>query len=90
MTRTVRFLVAGRVQGVFYRATAAERAAEYGLSGSVRNLADGRVELIASGAPDRVERLAEWLWQGPPQAEVTAVTVEAVTEAPAPGFRIER
>lgn len=69
-----RFVVSGRVQGVFYRASTARRAAELGLRGHALNLPDGRVEVLAVGAPAALESLAEWLRQGPPRAVVAAVT----------------
>jgi len=74
--RTVRCVVAGRVQGVYYRATAAREAERLGLHGWAKNLADGRVEVIASGDPDAVAALCKWLWSGPPAASVVQVTVE--------------
>jgi acylphosphatase len=66
-------LVSGRVQGVFYRASAASKARELGLSGSARNLPDGRVEVIAYGPPDAVRLLFDWLWIGSAASHVTAV-----------------
>lgn len=86
----VKFTVAGRVQGVFYRAATVERAAELGLRGWVRNLADGRVELVAAGEPEAIEALAAWLWQGPPSASVTAVTLEEWAESVGTGFQVAR
>jgi len=73
-----RCLVAGRVQGVFYRATTRSRAEELGVSGHARNLPDGRVEVLACGTPAAVEALCGWLWHGPPAAHVTAVDIEVV------------
>lgn len=72
-------LVEGRVQGVGYRyATRLEAEAE-GLTGYARNLPDGRVKVLLCGPHDGVERVAEWLDQGPDQAEVTQVTTREVT-----------
>ena len=68
-----RFLVSGRVQGVFSRASTRTRARELGLRGHALNLPDGRVEVLAAGPPDALEALAEWLRQGPPGARVEAV-----------------
>ena len=73
-----RCLVSGRVQGVFYRASARNRARELGVTGYARNLPDGRVEVLACGAPAAVEALCRWLWQGPPAAQVTGVEVQPV------------
>lgn len=78
--------VTGRVQGVFYRASTARQARESGLTGYARNLADGRVEVLACGAPDAVEALIAWLWQGPPAARVDAVDCEIIECAIPTGF----
>jgi acylphosphatase len=83
-------IVEGRVQGVFYRAATADRASQLGIDGWVRNLANGRVEVVASGAPAALESLARWLWQGPPGASVSAVTLEEWQGEIEPGFRILR
>jgi acylphosphatase len=81
-----RCLVAGRVQGVFFRASTRQRAKELGVTGHARNLADGRVEVVACGEPAAVLALCEWLWQGSPASQVTSVQVEAL-ESGAPGVR---
>jgi acylphosphatase len=73
MMAAVRFLVRGRVQGVSFRASTREQAMRLGLLGHARNLADGRVEVLATGEPDRIDALAQWLRQGPPLARVDAV-----------------
>ena len=75
-TRCVKCVVSGRVQGVFYRASTVRRAEELGLHGWVRNLPDGKVELVAAGEPQSIMNLVSWLWQGPLRAEVSAVAVE--------------
>jgi acylphosphatase len=68
-------LVGGRVQGVFYRATAARRAQDLGLSGYARNLADGRVEVLACGEDAAVSAFVNWLWIGSSGCKVTSVDV---------------
>jgi acylphosphatase len=78
-----RCLVAGRVQGVFYRASTRQRAQELGVTGYARNLADGRVEVLACGEAVAVQALCEWLWQGPPASHVTSVQVEVLRSGPA-------
>lgn len=78
----VRFLVSGKVQGVFYRASAREQALALGLAGHARNLADGRVEVIAYGSASAVEALERWLWRGPTAARVDDVSRE---DCDAPG-----
>jgi len=83
-------LVGGRVQGVFYRATAARRARELGIHGHARNLPDGRVEVLACGDEAAVGVFVEWLWTGSSASRVTSVEVsDAALEAAhvRPGFR---
>jgi acylphosphatase len=73
-----RCLVGGRVQGVFYRASAQQRAHELGVRGYARNLHDGRVEVLACGEPAAVEAFVAWLWTGPSASKVSAVEVAEV------------
>jgi acylphosphatase len=85
-----RCLVSGRVQGVYYRASAQQRARAAGISGHARNLEDGRVEVLAYGEELRVLEFIEWLWIGPSAAKVTEVIVEIIELHPAqrpPDFR---
>jgi acylphosphatase len=74
-----RCFVAGRVQGVFYRASTRARAEALGVTGHARNLPDGRVEVLACGKRDAVEALCSWLWQGSPASHVSAVEIEELT-----------
>lgn len=73
--------VRGRVQGVWFRASTAERAAALGLRGRAENLPDGSVLVHAAGAPEAVAALVEWLHRGPPLARVDSVDVEAIDPA---------
>jgi acylphosphatase len=68
-----RFLVSGKVQGVWFRASTREVAVRLGLHGHARNLADGRVEVLASGDAAAIDQLAQWLREGPPLARVTGL-----------------
>lgn len=76
-----RFLVSGRVQGVFYRASTREQAMALGLSGYAKNLPDGRVEVVADGTDAALESFERWLWRGPSGARVDDVRREPC-EAP--------
>jgi len=70
--------VSGRVQGVWFRASTAERAAALGICGRAENLPDGSVLVHAAGTPAALDALVEWLRRGPPMARVDAVEVEAI------------
>jgi acylphosphatase len=76
--------VSGRVQGVFYRGSTREEAVRLGLVGWVKNLADGRVELVAEGARAAVDALVAWTRHGPEGARVDDVRI--VDEAPTGEF----
>jgi acylphosphatase len=83
--------VSGRVQGVFYRASAAQRAAELGLSGYARNLPDGRVEVLVVGPVEALRQFTDWLAIGPSAARVIEVRIEedaAVLADPPIGFAV--
>ncbi len=67
--------VSGRVQGVWYRATARDVARRLGLTGWVRNLPDGRVEIVAEGDKEALNEFIKWCWEGPPLARVDDVKV---------------
>jgi acylphosphatase len=75
MMRRAEILVRGFVQGVFYRHTTRKKADEFHLTGSVRNLEDGRVEVICEGAEADIGRLVEWCRRGPQGAIVEHVDV---------------
>ena len=83
-----RLRVTGRVQGVWFRESCREVADRLGVAGSVRNRADGTVEVVAEGPPSQVEALVAWCRSGPRAAEVTGV--EVVEEEPEGlvGFRV--
>jgi acylphosphatase len=68
-----RAVVRGRVQGVAFRVSARREAARLGLTGWVRNQADGSVALEAQGARETVEALLAWCRRGPPGARVSGV-----------------
>ncbi len=68
--------VSGRVHGVFFRAFVESRALELNLTGYVRNLPDGTVEVRAEGERQQLEKLVESLGKGPPPARVEKVTTD--------------
>jgi acylphosphatase len=81
MEVAARFLVSGKVQGVFFRASTCEQARRLGLRGHARNLPDGRVEVVSAGTEEAVDALGRWLERGPPQARVEKVLREAADPA---------
>ena len=70
-----RFIVSGRVQGVFFRASTASVAHRLGLKGRASNMRDGNVMVLALGPEKAVDELGEWLREGPPSARVAEVQV---------------
>jgi len=83
-------LVTGRVQGVAFRWATRARAAELGVAGWVRNLDDGRVEVLAEGEEAAVEALVRWLAEGPPAARVLGCDVSSRAPEGRAGFEIVR
>lgn len=71
--KTFRYLVSGRVQGVAFRYWTRETASRLGLDGWTRNLPDGRVEVLAQGDEETLERLHKALRQGSPLSSVAGV-----------------
>ncbi len=80
--------VSGRVQGVGFRAATAHRARQLALSGWVRNLPDGRVELQAWGTPAALAALRDWLRSGPALARVDELECQPCSAGAATGFDI--
>lgn len=84
-----RFLVMGRVQGVFFRASTREQALKLGLRGHAKNLPDGCVEVLAAGEQRALDALERWLQVGPPMARVESVEREdADAGATGSGFEV--
>ena len=85
-----RFLIEGRVQGVGFRYATVRQAERLGLTGWVRNLTDGRVEVEAHGDGGAMDALENWLWQGPAHARVDRVTRSGADPADHGSFRARR
>ena len=88
--KTVRLIIKGRVQGVFYRATAKDVADLIGVKGWVKNLPDDNVEILATAAEDVLQKFIAWCKQGPPKAKVDEVVVEELSLQEFKGFKIVR
>ena len=82
-----RFIVSGRVQGVFFRASTRTEALRLGLNGYARNVADGSVEVLASGDAAALDELERWLHIGPPAARVQSVQRVESAESMSEGFQ---
>ncbi len=73
--KSLRAIVSGRVQGVWFRARTRDKAIELGVVGFVRNLHDGSVEIVAQGEDEPVDALMDWARLGPPLSEVAEVRI---------------
>ena len=90
MLQTISIIISGKVQGVYFRQSTLEKANELNVTGTVKNLADGRVQIVATGTPDALQRLVEWCWVGPRRAKVTDVKQEICVSQNFSSFQIER
>jgi acylphosphatase len=75
MMRKVKILVSGRVQGVYFRLFTQNKAKHFAVKGTVRNLPDGRVEIIAEAEPIIIDKFIQWCRKGPVTARVDHVEV---------------
>ena len=82
-----RFLISGKVQGVWFRESTRREAERLGLQGSAVNLPDGRVEVIAAGPESAMSSLSSWLKRGPPMARVDKVIQENMKNPGLSGFK---
>lgn len=87
MTRA-RVRVHGRVQGVFFRVETRDRARSLGLTGWVRNCADGSVEAVFQGERERVQSMVDWCGRGPAGANVESADVTWEEPTSEDGFRV--
>ena len=88
--KTISITVSGKVQGVFYRQTAKQKADELGIKGLVKNLPDETVYIMATGTELQLEKLREWCREGPRKAVVTGIDVRELPLQEFRGFIIER
>jgi len=82
--KAARFIVRGKVQGVFFRASTREEAERLALTGHARNLLDGSVEVVAYGDPQALDQLEVWLHRGPERAAVNELYREDIGAHDAP------
>ena len=88
MPQTNHYYISGRVQGVFFRAHTEAKAQSLNLTGWVKNLPDGRVEIMASGDEEALEAFSAWLHIGSPLSKVKEVASETIAWKPFDRFRI--
>lgn len=87
---TKHLLINGKVQGVFFRASAKEAADTIGVTGWVKNTADGEVEVLATGNEDQLGAFVEWCRQGPSRSIVSTIVIEDVEEKWFGDFKVVR
>ena len=87
---TIHLLIKGKVQGVFYRATARDVAEEIGITGWIRNTEEENVEAVVSGNREQLKKFTDWCRQGPPKALVSEVIVTNKEDENFLGFKIIR
>lgn len=87
--KCMHFYITGKVQGVWFRASTKQQAELLNLTGWARNLPDGRVEVMAFGAPDALATLHAWLKEGPKLAQVTDVVHETLPWQAYSGFDVK-
>jgi len=86
--KTISARITGKVQGVSYRAWTRREADARGLSGWVRNEADGSVRAVFSGSEDMVDEMADLLYEGPPTAQVDGLEMQKAKPPQEIGFGI--
>lgn len=87
---TIHLWITGKVQGVFYRASAAEQATKMQLNGWIKNTADGAVEATVNGSEAALEKFISWCRNGPEHAAVSEVKITPKPDDGFVGFRVIR
>jgi acylphosphatase len=90
MLQSAAITVKGKVQGVFYRQSAKEAAIRLSITGEVKNLRDGDVQIIATGTEEQLSQFVAWCHEGPKRAVVTDVIVEKIPLRSFPAFTVTR
>ncbi len=85
----MRCYISGKVQGVWFRASAKEQAEKLEIKGWARNLPDGRVEVFACGIKDQLNAFYDWLGEGPDMADVKHLTREDLSWEECSGFEVK-
>ena len=86
--RSISIIISGKVQGVWFRKCTSDKAIELGISGTVRNLPDGNVQIEATGTAAQLKTFEKWCWTGSPFSKVENVKVLEIELQEFDGFRI--
>ena len=76
MKSRAHIFISGKVQGVFFRENTRKKAAEFGLSGFVRNLSNGKVEAIFEGEKEKIEKIIQWIKKEPETAQIENIEID--------------
>lgn len=76
MKKRANIIISGKVQGVFFRVCAKQKAEELKLAGWVKNAQNGQVEIVAEGEEKDLKEFIKWCYNGPSEASVKKVTVK--------------
>jgi acylphosphatase len=87
---TVHLTIKGKVQGVFYRASAREMAEKFCITGWIKNTVEGNVEALVSGSQHSLDSFINWCWQGPSRSRVESVEVKKMEEKTFNDFQVIR
>ena len=90
MLYTISITVSGKVQGVFFRQNTKEKAIALGITGSVQNLPNGNVHIIATGTREQLDELTAWCRQGPRRAIVKNIITKEIPVQSFNDFSIDR
>ena len=88
--KTIRLTIKGKVQGVYFRASAKNKAGELGITGWIKNLPDNNVEIKATATDDLLKTFVDWCRHGPSRAIVNELIIEELQFEPFSDFRIMR
>ena len=88
--KTLRLYISGTVQGVLFRKFIEENANRIGVRGFVRNLDDGRVEVVIEGVDDNVKEMIEICKKGNPHSQVRGVEIKEIPNQSFVGFKVMR
>ena len=87
---TIRIIVKGKVQGVFYRQSAKEKAKNFGITGHIKNTQNDEVHIVATGPKDQLQNFIRWCREGPPRAIVKDISIQSLPLQNFENFNIER